>query len=210
MGVRCGQQFHKEQVSLRARDRVLTRTQTHVPSTPYSLIKWNGAITGGSIFLSGDASLLLSNVLLLNNTAKRGGAVAAERASLMLMNYSTLVFNTASSGGAAIAASDQVRTRSSIASAAAASHVLHRPSPSVLRLSYQPLPPKYPGTVTPSAAKCAAVLLSHPCSPSLVSGHRRLHCKGILQQLPHHRAPGVVCQRPGLLSCQCAGGGGAV
>ena len=80
----------------------------HTPTQPCSLIKWNGAITGGSIFLSGDSSLLLSDVLLVNNTARRGGAVAAERASLLLLNHSTLIFNSASSGGAAVAASDQV------------------------------------------------------------------------------------------------------
>lgn len=78
------------------------------PTQSRSLIKWNGAITGGSIFLSGDSSLLLSDVLLVNNTARRGGAVAAERASLLLLNHSTLIFNSASSGGAAVAAIDQV------------------------------------------------------------------------------------------------------
>jgi predicted outer membrane repeat protein len=82
---------------------------TNSPQLLNSLIKWNSGITGGSIFLSGDASLFLNDVLLLNNTARRGGAVAAERASLLVVNQSTLIFNTASSGGAAIAASDQVR-----------------------------------------------------------------------------------------------------
>ncbi len=86
----------------------ITFLYASAPSQCCSLIKWNGAITGGSIFLSGDSSLLLSDVLLVNNTARRGGAVAAERASLLLLNHSTLIFNSASSGGAAVAASDQV------------------------------------------------------------------------------------------------------
>jgi predicted outer membrane repeat protein len=86
----------------------LVKTDIYTTEKLYSLIKWNGAITGGSIFLSGDSSLLLSDVLLMNNTARRGGAVAAERASLLLLNHSTLIFNSASSGGAAVAASDQV------------------------------------------------------------------------------------------------------